>query len=205
MKARSLREIYEVGTPNSFSLFALFSPICDPLTCEEAIEEEVWAQAMDEEIECIEKNQTWELVDVPTDKDVITVKWIYKTKQDADGNVQKHKKRMVARGFTQQPDIDFNETFAPVARMDTVRTVLAIVAQNKWPVYQMDVKSTFLNGYIEGKVYVEQPQGYEVLGQELKVYRLKKELYGLKQATRAWYSWIDSHLIEKQFHRSEKK
>ena len=81
---------------------------------------------MDEEIECIEKNQTWELVDVPKDKDVISVKWIYKRKQDVDGNVQKNKARMVARGFTQQPGIDFNETFAPVARMDTVRTVLAL-------------------------------------------------------------------------------
>ena len=85
--------------------------------------------------------------------------------KDADGNVQKHKARMVARGFTQQPGIDLNETFAPVARMDTVRTVLAIVAQNKWHVHQMDVKSTFLNGYIEEEVYVERPQGYEVPGQ----------------------------------------
>ena len=93
VKTRSLREIYEAGTPNSFSLFALFSPIYDPLT----FEEEVWAQA-----------QTWELVDVPKYKDVISVKWIYKTKQDADENVQKHKARMVARGFTQQPSIDFN-------------------------------------------------------------------------------------------------
>ena len=76
-------------------------------------------------------------VDVPKDKDVIIVKWIYKTKQDADGNVQKNKARMAARGFTQQPGIDFNETFAPVACMDTVRTVLAIAAQNKWTVYQM--------------------------------------------------------------------
>ena len=78
---------------------------------------------MDEEIECIEKKQTWELVDVPKDKDVISVKWIYKTNQDADGNVQKHKTRMVARGFTQHPGIEFNETFAPVACMDTVRTI----------------------------------------------------------------------------------
>ena len=127
----------------------LFSQIDDPLTFEEAVEEEVWAQTMDEEIECIEKNQTWELVDVPKDKDVVSVKWIYKTKQDADGNVQKHKAIMVARGFTQHPDIDFNETFALVACMDTIRTVLAITAQNKWLVYQMDVKSTFLNGYID--------------------------------------------------------
>ena len=107
------------------------------------------------EIECIEKNQTWELVDVSKDKYGINIKWIYKTKQDADGNVHKHKERMVARVFTQQPNIDLNEMFAPVALMDTVRTILAIVAQNKWPVYQMDVKSTFLNGYLEDEVYVE--------------------------------------------------
>ena len=84
---------------------------------------------MDEEIECIEKNQTWGLVDVPKDKYVINVKWIYNKNQDADGNVHKHKERMVARRFTQQPNIDFNETFAPVAHMDIVKTVLAIAAQ----------------------------------------------------------------------------
>ena len=87
VKTRNLREIYESGTPNSFSLFALISQIDDPLTFEEAVEEEVWAKTMDEKIECIEKKQTWELVDVPKDKDVVSVKWIYKTKQDADGNV----------------------------------------------------------------------------------------------------------------------
>ena len=85
---------------------------------------------------------------------------------------------MVARGFTQQPDIDFNEMFAPVARMDTVRIVLAIAAQNKWPVHQMDVKSAFLNGYLEEEVYVDQPQGYEVPGQEHKVYRPKMHFMG---------------------------
>jgi hypothetical protein len=113
------------------------------------------------------------------------------------------RKRLVARGFTQQPGIDFNETFAPVACMDTVRTVLAIVVQNKWHVYQMDVKSTFLNGHLEEEVYVEQPQGYEIPGQENKVYRLKKALYGLKQAPRAWYSHIDSYLTQNGFQRSE--
>ena len=108
---------------------------------------------------------------------------------------------MVARGFTQQPDIDFNERFAPVARMDTIRIVLAIAPQNKWHVYQMDVKSTFLNGYIDEEVYVEQPKSYDVLGQEHIVYRLKKTLYGLKKAPRAWYSFLDSYLIENGFHR----
>ena len=90
---------------------------------------------MDEKIECIKKNQTWEMVDVLKDKDVISVKLFYKTKKDDDGNVQKHKERMVKRGFTQQLDIDFNETFAPVARMDTVRIVLAIAAQKKCHAY----------------------------------------------------------------------
>ena len=130
IKTRSICEIYEVGTPNSFSFFALFSQIDDSLTFEEDIEDEVWAQAMDEEIECIQKNQTWEPVDVPKDKYVINVKWLYKTKQDVEGNVQKHEEIMVTRGFTQQLDIDFYETFAPVACMDIIRAVLAIVVQN---------------------------------------------------------------------------
>ena len=110
---------------------------------------------------------------------------------------------MVVRGFTQQLGIDFNETFAPVAHMDTVRTVLAIAAQNKWIAYQMDVKSTFLNGYLEEEVYVIQPQGYEVPSQEHKVYRVRKKLYGFKQAPRSWYSHIASYLTHNGFHRSE--
>ena len=93
--------------------------------------------------------------------------------------------------------------FQPVAHMDTIRIVLAIVVQSKLYVYQMDVKSAFMNGYLDEEVYVEQPQGYEFQGQEHKVYRLKNVLYGLKQAPRSWYSRIDSYLIENGFHRSE--
>ena len=143
------------------------------------------------------------MVDVSKNKYVINVKWIYKTKKDVDGNVQNHKETMVARGFTKQPGIDFNETFAPAACMDTIKTILAIAAQNKWLVYQMDVKSTFLNCYLNEEVYVEQPQVYEVPGQEHKAYGLKKALYGFKQAPRSWYSRIDSFLTKNGFHRSE--
>jgi len=134
-KTRSLRDIYNEDTKKSFSVFALFSQIDDPLTFEEAIKDVVWAQAIDEEIICIENNQTWKLVDVLEYKDVISVKWIYKTKQDAEGNVHKKNAILVARGFTQQPGIDFSETFAPVAHMDIVRTVLVIVTQYKWKFY----------------------------------------------------------------------
>lgn len=123
--------MYNVDTTNYFLVFSLFYHIDDPLTFEEAVSSDIWAQVTDEEIESIEKNQTWELVDLPEGKDVISVKWIYKSKQDVNGNVKNPKARLVARGFTQQPDIDFNETFSPVTRLDMVRTVLAIAAHNK--------------------------------------------------------------------------
>ena len=135
---------------------------------------------MDEEIDAIERNNTWNLVELPDDKNCIGVKWIYKTKLKVDGDVEKYKARIVAQGFSQQPGIDYNETFAPVARLDTIRKVLAIATHNKWYVHQMDVMSTFFNGSLEEEVYVRQPPGYEVDGQEDKVYRLKNVLYGLK-------------------------
>ncbi|KAK4401281.1 Retrovirus-related Pol polyprotein from transposon RE1 [Sesamum angolense] len=115
---------------------------------------------MEEEIKMIEKNNTWELADRPKDKEVIGVKWIYKTKLNADGSIQKHKARLVAKGYSQLPGIDYTETFAPVARLDTIRALIAIAANKKWKIYQMDVKSAFLNGYIDEEIYVEQPQGF---------------------------------------------
>jgi hypothetical protein len=105
--------------------------------------------------------------------------------------------------LSQQPGIDYGETFAPVARLDIVRTLLAMVTQHKWQVYQMDVKSMFLNGFLEEEVYVDQPPGFEVQEHPAKVYRLKKALYGLKQAPRAWYNRIDTYLIKSSFSRSQ--
>ncbi|KAK4401017.1 Retrovirus-related Pol polyprotein from transposon TNT 1-94 [Sesamum angolense] len=138
----------------------------------------------------------------PKDKDVIGVKWIYKTKLNADGSIQKHKARLVAKGYSQLPGIDYTETFAPVARLDTIRTLIAIAANKKWKIYQMDVKSAFLNGYIDEEIYVEQPQGFIAKGSEEKVLRLKKALYGLKQAPRAWYSRIDKYFMDRGFRKS---
>lgn len=198
-KTRSLREIY--GQQGDEELhYALLS--YQPVHFEEAVKEKVWVEAMNEEISSIEKNDTWQLVDLPPGKSSIGVKWVYKTKFNENGEVEKHKARLVAKGFAQQPGVDYDETFAPVARLDTVRTILAIAASNHWLVYQMDVKSAFLNGILKEDVYVVQPPGYEVEDQRLKVYKLKRALYGLKQAPRAWYSKIDSYLINKGFKRS---
>ena len=111
--------------------------------------------------------------------------------------MKRNKARLVAKGYTQQPGIDFNETFAPVARLDTIRAIIAMAAQKGWSLYQLDVKSAFLNGELKEEIYVEQPQGFEVKGEERKVYKLKKALYGLKQAPRAWYSQIDGYFSQK--------
>lgn len=157
---------------------------------------------MEEEIAMIEKNETWELVDRPKHKDVIGLKWIYKTKYHEDGSIQKHKARLVAKGYTQQPGIDFIETFAPVVRMETIRVVLALAAQLELQVFQLDVKSAFLNEELEEEVFVEQPQGFCVEREENKVCRLKKALYGLKQAPRAWNSKIDGYFLQDGFRRS---
>ncbi|KAL0356283.1 UNVERIFIED_CONTAM: Retrovirus-related Pol polyprotein from transposon RE1 [Sesamum radiatum] len=174
----------------------------EPESFEAAAKHEVWVQAMKEEIKMIEKNDTWELAERPKDKEVIGVKWIYKTKLNADGSIQKHKARLVAKGYSQLPGIDYTETFAPVARLDTIRALVAITANKKWKIYQMDVKSAFLNGYIDEEIYVEQPQGFVAKGCEEKVLRLKKALYGLKQAPRAWYSRIDNYFMNQGFRRS---
>eukprot|EP00253_Pinus_taeda_P028689 PITA_28689 len=128
---------------------------------------------MDEEMNAIERNKTWELVELPKGKEVIGVKWVYKTKCNAEGKIERHKARLVVKGYKQQYGRDYEETFAPVARMETE------------------------------DVYIEQPLSYEKKGQEHKVCRLKKALYGLKQAPRAWYSRIDSYLLENGFDKCE--
>lgn len=177
---------------------AVFSSNHDPTTYEEAAKFEIWRKAMDQEIESIERNDTWELTDLPKGSKKIGVKWIYKTKYNEDGKVEKYKARLVAKGYSQQHGIDYNEVFAPVARWDTIRTILALAASNGWNVYQLDVKSAFLHGELVENVYVEQPLGYQKQGKN-SVYKLKKALYGLKQAPRAWYSKIESYFVQEGF------
>eukprot|EP00253_Pinus_taeda_P035760 PITA_35760 len=199
-KFRNLSDIYDEGMN---SLFALYCHVDDPIHFEEAIKDKKWIEAMDEEINAIERNKTWDLVELSKGKEVIGVKWVYKTKCNAEGKIERHKARLVVKGYKQQYGRDYEETFAPVARMETVRAVLSIAAQNKWEVYQMDVKLAFLNGVLMEEVYIEQPLGYEKNGQKHKVCKLKKALYGLKQASRAWYNRIDSYLLENGFDKCE--
>jgi vacuolar-type H+-ATPase catalytic subunit A/Vma1 len=156
--------------------------------------DECWIQAMNEELDQIEKNHTWELVPRPHDKNVIGTKWIFKNKLNENGEVIRNKARLVCKGYAQQEGIDFEETFAPVARLEAIRMFLAFSSFQHIKVHQMDVKSAFLNGDLEEEVYIEQPEGFILGNDEKLVCRLKKALYGLKQAPRAWYSRPDKYL-----------
>jgi hypothetical protein len=158
---------------------------------------------MTEEYQSIMKNEVWEIVPRPKNKDVVTSRWLLKIKHDVDGSIEKYKAIFVARGFSQKEGIDYEETFAPMARYTSIRTIIALAAKMKWKLHQMDVKTAFLNGVIEEEMYIEQPQGFEVEDRRSHVYKLKKALYGLKQTPRAWYGRIDSFLTRLGFTKSK--
>ncbi|GKC64865.1 retrovirus-related pol polyprotein from transposon TNT 1-94, partial [Tanacetum coccineum] len=150
----------------------------------DALTQACWIEAMQEE-----------LVPHPDKVMVITLKWIYKVKLDELGGILKNKARLVARGYRQEEGINFEEFFAPVARLDAIQIFLVYVAHMNMIVYQMDVKTTFLNGILHEKVYVSQPDGFVDQDNPNHVYKLKKALYGLKQAPRAWYDLLSKFLL----------
>jgi len=184
-----------VNDEGDLTHFALLAD-AEPINYKEALKIDVWKRAMVEELQSIERNQTWELVNLPDKKKKIDVKWVFKVKLNSDGQVSKYKARLVAKGFLQKQGIDYNEVFAPVARIETVRLVIAIACKNEWLLYHLDVKSAFLNGPLEELVFVSQPLGFEIAGKENMVYKLHKALYGLKQAPRAWNKKTDQVLIQ---------
>jgi transposase InsO family protein len=171
----------------------------EPRDVGHALSDSNWVNAMHEELENFERNQVWVLVDPPFSCKPIGTKWVFKNKQGEDGLVVRNKARLVAQGFCQKEGIDYGETFAPVARLEAIRILLAFAASRGFKLYQMDVKSAFLNGYIEEEVYVKQPPGFEHPKFPNHVFKLQKALYGLKQAPRAWYARLKTFLLENGF------
>ncbi|GKC56717.1 retrovirus-related pol polyprotein from transposon TNT 1-94 [Tanacetum coccineum] len=165
-----------------FCYFDAFLSSVEPKSYKEALTESCWIEAMQEELNEFERLDVWELVPCPDRVMIITLKWIYKVKLDELGGVLKNKARLVARGYHQEEGIDFKESFAPVARLEAIHIFIVFVAQINMVVYQMDVKTAFLNGILCEEVYVSQPNDFVDLENPNHVYKLKKALYGLKQA-----------------------
>lgn len=170
----------------------------DPKTFTEAMSSQdvaFWKEAIQDEMDSIVGNNTWELSDLPTGCKPLGCKWIFKRKMKADGSIDKFKARLVIQGFKQREGVDYFDTYAPVARITTIRLLIALASIHGLVIHQMDVKTAFLNGDLDEEVYMKQPEGFIVKGQEHKVCRLIKSLYGLKQAPKQWHQKFDEVIL----------
>lgn len=162
-----------------------------------------WIKATDGEYQSLMDNETWELVELPPGRKAINSKWVFKAKYRDNGEIERFKSRLVAKGYSQQPGIDYTETFAPVVKYSSVRAILSYGLSHNMIIHQMDVVTAFLNGKLEEEIYMRQPEGYIKPGSENLVCRLNKSLYGLKQSPRCWNSVLNSYLLELSFKQSD--
>ncbi|GJT78865.1 retrovirus-related pol polyprotein from transposon TNT 1-94 [Tanacetum coccineum] len=181
------------------SNFYCFISTIEPKNVNEALGDESWIVAMQEELNQFIANDVWELVPQPKNMTIIGTKWVFRNKLDENGVVSRNKARLVAQGYNQQEGIDYDETYAPVARLESIRILLAYACALDFKLFQMDVKSAFLNGFINEEVYVAQPLGFIDFKKPNHVYKLKKALYGLKQAPKAWYDRLKAFLIKHEY------
>ena len=178
----------------------------EPKTVKEALNGEnqvEWKEAMQNEMDSLNKHEVWDLVKLPAGRKAIGSKWIFKCKTNADGNVERYKARLVAQGFNQRYGIDYEETFSPVVRFESVRTVLSLAANLGLKLHQMDIKTAFLNGELEEEIYMRQPEGSIEVGKEEMVCKLKRSIYGLKQSARCWNTELDQKLRKLGFVQSK--
>ncbi|GJT08655.1 retrovirus-related pol polyprotein from transposon TNT 1-94 [Tanacetum coccineum] len=186
-------------TDSEVCMYALTVNTIEPKNIKEAMADYSWIESMQDELNQFERLQVWELVLHPEGKNIIALKWLWKNKCDAKNIMVRNKTRLVAKRYRQEEGIDFEESFALVARLEAVRMFIAYATHKNITIFQMDVKTAFLNGPLKEEVYVSQPEGFIDLEFPDHVYRLKKALYGLKQAPRAWYDKLSSFLIEHGF------
>lgn len=188
------RDGIHVPNPKYANVAATTPPTPPPTSVRAALRDPEWKAAMQEEFGALQANGTWTLVPRPPHANVITGKWIFKNKLHPDGSLERRKARWVVRGFSQRPGVDFHQTFSPVIKPTSIRTVLHLAAVRRWPVHQLDVKNAFLHGDLAERVYCHQPAGFVDDTRPNQVCLLVKSLYGLKQAPRAWFQRLRNYL-----------
>jgi hypothetical protein len=167
----------------------------------EAEQDPSWHKAMEDELKAITDNGRWTLTELPQGRKAIGLKCVFKVKKNEHGVVTRHKARLVVKWYAQRQGVDYDEVFVPVARMEAVRLLVALAAHEGWSIHHMDVKSAFLNGDLSEEVFVHQPPGFKLSGEEHMVFKLHKALYGLHQAPRAWNQKLDATLLTMGFMR----
>ncbi|KAJ4768699.1 hypothetical protein LUZ62_079074 [Rhynchospora pubera] len=201
LKAKKFPEhhVYNVTDQQPSSKTTVSEPTCYT----QAVKDPLWRKAMSEELHALAKNHTWDLVPKPSGAHVVGAKWLFKLKYKPDGTIERHKARLVAKGYTQQEGVDYYETFSPVVKSTTIRTVLSIALTHKWHIHQLDVNNAFLHGDLTETAHMEQPPGFSDTHYPNYVCKLNKALYGLKQAPRAWFFRLKSFLQMHKFQSSQ--
>ena len=178
---------YNKDSPDYHAFLSAIQEIPIPMNAQEAMKNQRWKEAMDEEMRALLLNHTWDIVLLPEGKKPVGCRWVYTLKCKADGSLERYKARLVAQGYTQTHGIDYQDTFAPVAKMNAIRIILSLAVNLDWPLNQYDIKNVFLHGDLKEEIYMQLPPGYEGNQNEGKVCKLRKALYGLKQSPRAWF------------------
>uniref|UniRef100_A0A2N9J3U8 CCHC-type domain-containing protein n=1 Tax=Fagus sylvatica TaxID=28930 RepID=A0A2N9J3U8_FAGSY len=202
MTTRSMNKIFKPKQVNSVSKHPLPQTI-EPTSVSQAISQPQWREAMSIELTALMKHGTWDLVSPPSNCNPVGCKWVFRVKRKADGSVDRFKAWLVAKGYNQRPGLDYKETFSPVVKPATIRAIMTIAVMNGWELRQMDVNNAFLNGELIETVYMMQPSGFKDLSKPTHVCRLRKAIYGLKQAPLAWYTALKNAILQLGFHNSK--
>jgi Reverse transcriptase (RNA-dependent DNA polymerase) len=193
-----------VSTPKA--MLATNHPISiqdlDPTSFTQASKEPHWRCAMTKKLDALAQNKTWSLVPASQASNVVGCKWVFKTKRNSNGSIERYKARLVAKGYTQEEGVDYTDTFSPVVKPTTIRLVLTLAVTSNWPIKQLDVNNAFLHGTLNEEIFMSQPPGFVDSQNPTHVCRLHKAIYGLRQSPRAWYQKLSDTLVHLGFHSS---
>lgn len=202
MTTRSMNNIFKPKQLHTISKHLLLLPL-EPTFVSQAVSHPKWCEAMSSELIALMLHGTWDLVPLPKNCKPVGCKRVFRVKRKADGSIERFKARLVAKGYNQRPGVDYKETFSPVVKLATIRTLLSVTVMNGWVLKQMDVNNAFLHEKLTEIVYMMQPPSFKDMSKPDRVCRLKKAIYGLKQAPRAGYSTLRNALLELGFHNSK--